>query len=276
MRPVFTLLLLVAVCSAAAAQRDTLAGPGVSSALARYRAASVSDVRYELNLDVTPLDSARGSLVVTWRRKGEGDAIFDFRGRRLGDVRVNGELLSPTAFNGSHIVVPASRLRGDLNMATFAFVADIAPTGASIIRSHDPDGSDYLYTLLVPADANQLFPCFDQPDLKARVALRLRAPVSWRAVANGSISHSDTVGEFATHRFTETKPISTYLIAFAAGPWTVASSTENGRTVHAYVRKSRAKEADLDTLLALNHRAIRWMESYFDRPYPFEKFDFVL
>ena len=83
MRPVLPLLLLLAVGSPAAAQRDTLAGPGVSIALAHYRAATVSDVRYELNLDVTPLDSARGSLVVTWRRKGEGDAIFDFR---AGDV----------------------------------------------------------------------------------------------------------------------------------------------------------------------------------------------
>src|SRR3954466_7469081 len=198
MRPVFTLLLLVAVCSAAAAQRDTLAGPGVSSALARYRAASVSDVRYELNLDVTPLDSARGSLVVTWRRKGEGEAIFDFRGRRLGDVRVNGELLAPAAFNGSHIVVPASKLRGDLNMATFAFVADIAPTGASIIRSHDPDGSDYLYTLLVPADANQLFPCFDQPDLKARVTLTLTTPIGWKTLANGAEHETHTLTRYVS------------------------------------------------------------------------------
>src|ERR1041385_5568862 len=118
MRRVLTLLLVGVVGSTAAAQRDTLAGPGVSIELARYRAATVSDVRYELNLDVTPLDSARGSLVVTWRRKGDGDAIFDFRGRRLGEVRVNGELLSPSAFNGSHIVIPASKLAGDLNMAT--------------------------------------------------------------------------------------------------------------------------------------------------------------
>jgi aminopeptidase N len=35
-------------------------------------------------------------------------------------------------------------------------------------------------------------------------------------------------------------------------------------------------EADLDTLLALNQRALSWMEHYFDRPYPFEKFDFML
>ena len=71
-------------------------------------------------------------------------------------------------------------------------------------------------------------------------------------------------------------PISTYLIAFAAGPWHRASSTDHGRTITAYVRTSRAAEADLDTLLALNQRALDWMERYFGRPYPFEKFDFVL
>src|SRR5207244_188920 len=91
-----------------------------------------------------------------------------------------------------------------------------------------------------------------------------------------SVVAADTAGSRIVHHFNETKPISTYLIAFAAGPWSVATSTENGRTVHLYVRKSRMKEADADTLLALNQRAIRWMESYFDRPYPFEKFDFVL
>ncbi|MGH7628186.1 MAG: M1 family aminopeptidase [Gemmatimonadales bacterium] len=42
------------------------------------------------------------------------------------------------------------------------------------------------------------------------------------------------------------------------------------------MRRSRAREADLDTLLALNHRALDWMERYFGRPYPFEKYDFVV
>ncbi len=73
-----------------------------------------------------------------------------------------------------------------------------------------------------------------------------------------------------------TRPISTYLIAFAAGPWQRLISTEGGRTISAYVRRSRAGEADLDTLLALNRRALEWMERYYGTPFPFEKLDFVL
>src|SRR5205823_6652466 len=79
-----------------------------------------------------------------------------------------------------------------------------------------------------------------------------------------------------THHFSETRPISTYLMAFAAGPWQGATSTKSGRTIHAYVRHSRAHEADVDSLLITSHRALQWMENYFGRSYPFEKFDFVL
>jgi aminopeptidase N len=270
------LLPLAMTPAVARAQSANLTGPGVSLELARLRAETVHDVRYDLQLDLTALDSARGTVTIRWRRAGTGDAIVDFRGRRLNAITVNGTSLPLAAANGAHVVLPASSLVPDENAATFEFVTDIAPSGASIIRSHDPDGSDYLYTLLVPADANQLFPCFDQPDLKARVSLSLTAPGGWRVVANGSETSADTASSAIEHRFTETKPLSTYLIAFAAGPWATASSTEAGRTVTVYARKSRAREADLDTLLALNHRALQWMESYFDRPYPFEKFDFVL
>ncbi|HEU4648300.1 MAG TPA: M1 family aminopeptidase [Gemmatimonadales bacterium] len=283
------LALLAAPLSAAEAQRaptDPAAaylGRGISQRLAEWRARTVRDVRYDLALDITSPDSAVGQVTIRFRRIAVasaplgGDVVLDFRGRRLAYATANGRPLSTAAANGAHIRVPATLLVAGENVLELGFVADIAPSGASIIRSRDPaDGSDYLYTLLVPADANQLFPCFDQPDLKARVRLTLTAPKAWALVANGSIASADTAGSRVTARFTETKPISTYLIAFAAGPWHRASATQGGRTINAYVRRSRAAEADLDTLLALNHQALDWMEEYFARPYPFEKFDFVL
>ncbi|HEX3274487.1 MAG TPA: M1 family aminopeptidase [Gemmatimonadales bacterium] len=255
----------------------TLSGPGISEALARYRAATIADVRYALDLDLTAPDSATGQVTVRFRHTGGDDVILDFRGRRLGAVTVNGGLLPDATPRQGHLLIPARRMEEGENVLRLEFVADIAPAGASIIRTHDPsDGGDYLYTLLVPADASQLFPCFDQPDLKARVRLGLTAPAGWAVIANGSVASTDSSGDRVTSRFTETQPISTYLIAFAAGPWQRVTTTAGGRPISAWVRRSRASEADLDTLLALNRRALDWMEHWFGRPYPFEKFDFVL
>jgi aminopeptidase N len=43
-----------------------------------------------------------------------------------------------------------------------------------------------------------------------------------------------------------------------------------------YVRASRAKEAESDTLLAMNARALRWLGRYFGVPYAFDKYDALL
>ena len=278
--PLLALLLTSGLAAQGNRTVDPLAaylGHGVSHPLAIWRANTVKDVRYDLSLDVTAPDSAIGHVTVRFSRSGTSDAILDWRGRRLTRVMSNGRSLPLTAANGAHLRVPAKLLETGENSIELWFVSDIAPSGASIIRTHDQtDGSDYLYTLLVPADADQLFPCFDQPDLKARVTLTLTTPPAWTALANGSITRADSSADRITRHFTETRPLSTYLIAFAAGPWQRTTSVVKGRSISLFIRRSRAKEADADTLLALTHRAIGWMEQYFGRPYPFEKFDLML
>jgi aminopeptidase N len=270
--------MLPTALAAQASPRDSAwLAPGISQALARHRSATIRAVSYDLSLDITALDSAVGRVSLGFDRAGNADVIVDFRGRRLTRAVANGQAIADLAPENGHLVVPSRVLARGHNVLSFDFVADIAPTGASIIRAHDPtDGNDYVYTLLVPADANQLFPCFDQPDLKARVRLTLTSPRSWSVVANGSVASADTAADRISTRFDETKPISTYLIAFAAGPWKRASTTRDGRTITAYVRRSRASEADLDSLLALNAQALEWMEGYFGQTFPFQKFDFVL
>ncbi|HET7584503.1 MAG TPA: M1 family aminopeptidase [Gemmatimonadaceae bacterium] len=251
--------------------------PGVSHVLAEHRAAQIRNVAYAIALDVTAHDSATGHVAIRFERVRPGDVILDFRGLHLGNVRINGAPAGTLDANGAHIRLPDRALRDGSNVVELDFAARIAPAGASIIRYHDAtDGNDYLYTLLVPADANALFPCFDQPDLKARVTLQLTVPRAWTALANGRVAGADTLAGHIRYRFAETKPLSTYLIAFAAGPWTRFSSTVAGHEVALYVRASRAHEVDADTLLALNARALDWLEHYFARPYPFDKFAMLL
>ena len=258
---------------------DSLVGTGVSRALATARAAQIRDVRYALSFDLTARDSSRGTVTARFRVVKPGDVILDFRGQRLETVEVNGVALTAPQFNGAHLSIPARSVVVGENVVTMSFVTKIAAAGASIIRYRDAtDGAEYLYTLLVPADANQLFPCFDQPDLKARVSLRLRAPANWRVLANGreTSSRAAGTGQAADHEFAETEPISTYLIAFAAGPWTTVTSASSKRPITMYVRKSRAAEAEGDSIIVANDAAARWLEAYFARPFPFKKLDVLL
>jgi aminopeptidase N len=275
------LALLAAVTPHPADSTDAFMGPGISRELAAHRAAQIRHVSYDLTLDVTRRDTATGRVVIRFERargaSGQGDVILDFRGLGLDHARVNGHPLDSLEANGAHVRIPAAALLPGMNMVELDFVAGIAPAGQSIIRFHDTtDGADYLYTLLVPADANALFPCFDQPDLKARVTLTLTTPAGWRAVANGALARADGGAGAITYHFARTEPISTYLIAFAAGPWATFTSHQDGRTTTLYVRASRAREVEADSLLATNARALAWLEQYFARPYPFGKFDFVL
>lgn len=254
-------------------------GRGISRDLARTRAAQISGIRYDLSLDLTATDVATGTVVIRFDRVGDsGDLILDFRGPALDDLTVNGRPLSTTARADGHLALPMGLLRTGANVVSARFATPIAASGAAIIRYHDDkDGQTYLYTLLVPSDANLLFPCFDQPDLKARVRWTLTAPAGWTVIANGPLDGQQPAAGGTRWRFAETEPISTYLAAFAAGPWTRWTSAPTGeRPISLYARASRRAEVDADAQIATNRAAVRWLADWFGIPFPFAKLDLVL
>jgi aminopeptidase N len=281
------------VCSCATAPAVTPPGPtlspdmleaGVSRELARFRAATLSDVHYDIELDVTAAGTAEGAVLIRLERADTSDLVLDFRGSALHETVVNDVVADDATWDGHHVVIPAHRLAAGANALRLRFAAPVAAAGTAIIEYDDArDSARYLYTLLVPADAQLLFPVFDQPDLKARIAWTLVTPASWRVLANGRPIGTDTLSTGAVrHRFAATDPISTYTAAFAAGPWTVLrdSAAPSGHAVAdgmtLWTRRARAAEADADTLLHLNRLALRWLEGYFEMEYPFGKLDLLL
>jgi aminopeptidase N len=270
-----SLLLMLGTASAfGSSPADPYMGAGISRQLATRRARELGDVRYAMNLSVVSRDTARGSVTIHFDAKTRDDVIVDFRGPSLTNVKVNGTNAA-TSFNGVHLRIPASAVHPGPNVVTADFKSLIAPAGASIIRFHDDkDGSDYLYTLLVPSDANALFPCFDQPDLKARLTLTLTVPGAWSALANGITEKIDRANGTATYHFRETDPLPTYLFAFAAGPW--HEFTGGPRTTSLWVRASRAREVEVDSLQDQVGSALNSLEKYFGVPYPFQQFQYML
>jgi aminopeptidase N len=249
--------------------------PGISRELATHRAAQIHDVRYTLHLDLSRLDTAWGRARVSFTLRAAGEVIIDFRGPKLSSLEVNGSTVQSLDWNGAHIRIPAGLTKSGSNVIDATFATLIAPAGAPIIRFHDEtDGRDYLYTLLVPSDAHALFPCFDQPDLKARLTLDLQVPSGWTAIANGKARSIDSTVSPRSVRFAETEPLPTYLLAFAAGPYT--RFVGGPRSTPLLVRASRAHEVEVDSLQSQVASALGSLAAYFGIAYPFQQFQYML
>ena len=135
-----------------------------------------------------------------------------------------------------------------------------------------------MYTLFVPARARLAFPCFDQPDLKAKYTLSLDIPRGWEALANGAEIARDEQADRVAIRYAETKPLPTYLFAFAAGRFQIETAERNGRRFRMFHRETdTAKVArNRDVIFDLHAAALQWLERYTGIEYPFGKFDFLL
>jgi len=203
------------------------------------------------------------------------DVIIDFRGPTLGIVSVNAAPVERPEWNGKHLRIPGRLLKSGVNVVDAHFSTLIAAAGAPIIRFHDEtDGRDYLYTLLVPSDAHALFPCFDQPDLKARLTLSLTVPSEWTAIANGKMLSQQVGAASTTFRFAESERLPTYLFAFAAGPY--QRFVGGPRSTPLLVRASRAHEVEVDSLQSQVGSALGSLERYFGVAYPFQQFQYML
>jgi aminopeptidase N len=241
--------------------------------------------------------------------------MLDFRGGTISKLTLNGKDI-PAKIENGHIVLPDDLLKiskkttsegiqtaregatatdnlgrpvgakpgarimdsPDDNVVKVEFTAPVGPAGKAFTRFEDKDdGNEYIYTLFVPMDASMAFPCFDQPDIKGQFYLRVLAPEEWVVISNSDFENlfSSEPGKRLTI-FEPTKPISTYLFAFAAGPFGRVHPGPDLPEV--YVRQSKVKQAQEDgtDIQLLAKKGLNYLADYFDQPYPFSKYDMVL
>ncbi|PON18705.1 peptidase M1, partial [Candidatus Entotheonella serta] len=203
---------------------------------------------------------------------------------KISAVKINGRVIRDVEQINGHLVLPASHFNAGENLVALQFETASAAAGRPLIRYTDrDDGSEYLYTLFVPMDASLAFPCFDQPDLKGRFTLEIKAPAKWKVAANANLAQmakpADEPPLFATTTFQETQPISTYLFAFAAGPFVQVVDEQATPLPQSYfVRQSQSKraQAELPAVMELTRAGMQHFVNFFGHKFPFTKYDQVL
>ncbi|QHV95819.1 aminopeptidase [Spirosoma endbachense] len=252
---------------------------GVSQALAKTRKQTISKVTYALKFDIPEQKNqpipASESITFNWvasrNSKNETTASLqlDFKEERahLQSVSINGTVI-PIVFESEHLLISTAFLKPGNNTISIQFTA-----GNSSLNRND----EYLYTLLVPDRARTVFPCFDQPDIKASFQLSLTVPKGWQAMTNASVKDSSATSGRKTINFLASEVIPTYLFSFVAGKFTPISRTMKGRPMTLLHRETDTTKIrlSLDPIFNLHADALTFLEDYTQIPYPFRKFDFA-
>ena len=135
------------------------------------------------------------------------------------------------------------------------------------------DGEPYLYTQFEAIDARRAFPCWDEPSFKLPYQLTLTIPKQYDAVGNTPIASQSEDGDSKTLHFAATKPLPSYLIAFAVGQFDFVPVP--GTSIPTRIVAPKGQAALTKLAVETTPPILAALEKYFGQRYPYEKLDLI-
>ncbi|MFD9501675.1 aminopeptidase N [Streptomyces sp. NPDC060035] len=238
---------------------------------AQTRAQLLDVHRYTVDLDLTTGEETFDSrTVIQFTALAAGDTFVEVKPQNLRSLSLDGQPLDPERLTENRY--PLDRLTAGPHELRIDATMRYSRTGEGMHRFTDPaDGETYVYTQLFMEDVQRVFAAFDQPDLKSVFDITVTAPEDWTVLGNGT-AHQATRGRWT---IAATPPISTYLVAVAAGPWHSVTTEHAGLPFGIHCRRSLAPhlDADADEILSLTRDCYDRYHEKFDEPYPFDSYD---
>ena len=245
---------------------------GVSEQLANFRKKQISNISYGLSFEIPNKkeENINSNLNLELTLSDLSQPLYlDFKEKRenIKSVSVNGKNITILEELG-HIIIPDESLISGKNTIAISFIA-----GNLSLNRND----DFLYTLLVPDRASSLFPCFDQPDIKATYKLSLTVPKEWSVLAGADVKVKTEKGDFTAYTFGESDKMSTYLFSFVAGKFKAVTEKPGNLEMTMLYRENNADKikASTDTIFKLHQQSLEFLEKYTNYKFPFQKLDFA-
>lgn len=274
MRKVFLLLLLSSFIASCKKEEKTskLLTHGISYDLAQFRKQQVSDVHYALDFHIpnTKGDKIASTLTLNLNISDVSkDLYLDFNEQKtyLKSIKANAESIE-VLHEKEHVIIPKANLKKGANTIQISF-----NLGELSLNRND----EFLYTLLVPDRASTLFPCFDQPDIKATYTLNVTAPKDWKVLCGAFEEKQIEKGDFIQHQFRETDKMSTYLFSFVAGKFTEEIRNPGAFDMKMLYRENNPEKIDesMSEIYSVHQKSVDFLEEYTAYPFPFQKMDFA-
>jgi aminopeptidase N len=253
----------------------------LTQAEAVERARLLDVTSYDITLDLTTEQTFRSVTEVRFTCAEPGaTSVIEVAAARLRSATLNGVPL--TGWSAESAPDPAA---GAAGLALPALAADntlvvdadfdYSATGAGLTRSVDPaDRQVYLHSQFQTANAQRVFACFDQPDLKSVFTWHAVVPAGWRVVSNAPVGSVEAgPGPNQTVHFEPSVRMSTYLSALCAGPFHEVRRHHDGIDLGYFCRASMAEHLDVDDLHEITTQGFDYFHAAFGVRYPLSKYD---
>jgi aminopeptidase N len=237
---------------------------------------------YDITLDLTDgtggpgEGSFRSTTRVEFRCAEPGAATFiEVAADRIRSATLNGAPVDTAGWSAeTGLALPGLAAENVLVVdADFAY----STSGQGLHRSLDPvDKEVYLYSQFETADAQRVYACFDQPDLKSVYTWHATVPAHWRVISNAVPESEERAGEgVKTVHFGQSVGMSTYVTALCAGPYHEVRQQHDGIDLGIYCRASMGQHLDADDMFLITRQGFDFFHAQFGVRYPLAKYDQV-
>ena len=269
---IFILSLFITIACDKKTEQASLLSPGISLDLANFRKKQVSNVVYNLTFQIPEhkKEAIKSFLELNLEIKNlEHPLYLDFNevSSQIKNVEVNKKEI-PVKHQQEHLIIDIEYLKLGTNSIEIKFNAG----DLSLNRNED-----YLYTLLVPDRASTLFPCFDQPNIKAHYNLEISAPKDWEVLSGANLDFKETIGDFINYKFKESDKMSTYLFSFVAGDFKKVNKQLGDLDMNMLYRENDEEKVkfSINEIFKLHQESVLFLEDYTQYKFPFQKLDYV-
>jgi len=242
------------------------------------RKAQILDVAYDIHLEFDPknTETFQGSAKIQVELAHLSEPLtLDLKARSVDEVLIDGAPITDFIVHPGFVEIPQNHLLPKVEI-TIQYWGEYHRDGSGLSHFIDPqDGKIYLHTNLEPYSAHWVFPCFDQPNLKARFKIALEGPLDWKYVSNEKVQTETHSTDLKKVTFQETHPISTYLVFIGAGAFHQWQDAHGKTPLNIYARESLARYVDADRLFDETKKGLDFYTNYFAYEYPFSKYDHV-